>query len=181
MPVNAPGQPHVLEVEYPSDVPQTMGISVVEPNAAGAVMPIGLDSGVYVTDDDTEKKPQLAKHRVTFWPRTKTPLLLITNRRPGTRTVYGKITVSGSRASQFSMLNMGRADGGNVLPPAFVDAKRSERLWAGYMDRPLFVENFSAPNALDQQSRRSLDDWNTFYQGGTRLIRCYLGTSDTTV
>ncbi len=33
-------------MDYPSDVPQTLGISIVEPNAAGALMPIGLDSGV---------------------------------------------------------------------------------------------------------------------------------------
>ena len=46
LPIKRPGQPHVLEVDYPSDVPQTMGISIIEPNAAGAVLPIGLDSGV---------------------------------------------------------------------------------------------------------------------------------------
>jgi len=44
LPIAQPGRPHVLEVEYPGDVPQTLGISVVEPNAAGAMMPIGLDT-----------------------------------------------------------------------------------------------------------------------------------------
>ena len=29
-------------------MPQTLGISVLEPNAAGALVPIGLDSGVEV-------------------------------------------------------------------------------------------------------------------------------------
>ena len=39
------GAPHILEVEYPSDVVQTLGISVIEPNAAGARSPsIELDS-----------------------------------------------------------------------------------------------------------------------------------------
>ncbi len=46
--ITHPGMPHILEVEYPSDLPQMLGISVVEPNAAGAVLPIGLDSGVCV-------------------------------------------------------------------------------------------------------------------------------------
>ena len=46
LPITQPGRPHVLEVDYPGDVPQTLGISIVEPNAAGALMPIGLDSGV---------------------------------------------------------------------------------------------------------------------------------------
>ena len=101
LPINNPGQPHVLEIEYPSDVPQSLGISLMEPNAAGTVAPIGLDSGVYVSDEEAENVPQLVKHRVTFWPRTKTPLLLVTNRRQGSRAVYGKITVLGARIHSF--------------------------------------------------------------------------------
>ena len=34
--VSEPGRPHVLEIEFPSDVPQTLGLSILEPNAAGA-------------------------------------------------------------------------------------------------------------------------------------------------
>ncbi len=41
---------------------------------------------------------------------------------------------------------------------------------AGYLERPLFTENFSAPESLDAFSHRSLDDWNTFYLGATRLV-----------
>ncbi len=172
LPITNPGQPHVLEIEYPSDVPQSMGISLIEPNAAGAVSPIGLDSGVYVSDEEAENTPQLARHRVVFWPRTKTPLLLITNRREGSRAIYGKISVLGTAHSQFPVLSsLGRAETASVLPPAFADHRRPDRLWAGYLDRPLFVENFSAPEALDATSHRSLDDWDTFYQGGTRLVK----------
>ena len=87
-----PGQVHVLSIEYPSDVPQAMGLSVLEPNAAGAVMPIGLDSGLFVSDDEAENPPRLLKHSIIFWPKTKTPLLLVTNRRNGSRAVFGKIT-----------------------------------------------------------------------------------------
>jgi hypothetical protein len=170
LPINQPGQAHVLEIEYPSDVPQAMGISLIEPNAAGAVVPIGLDSGVYVSDEEAESAPALARHRVVFWPRTKTPLVLLTNRRHGARAVFGKITVSSAPHAQFSMLSLGRTGGGNALPPAFPDGQRSERLWSGYLDRPLFVENFSAPESLDPVNRRSLDDWQTFYQGASRLV-----------
>jgi hypothetical protein len=172
LPINQPGQAHILDIEYPSDVSQAMGLSLIEPNAAGAVMPIGLDSGVYVSDEDAENPPQLAHHRVVFWPRTKTPLLLVTNRRQGSRAVYGKITVLGAAHSQFPVLSsLGRSEGGSVLPPAFAEHRRPDRFWAGYLDRPLFVENFSAPEALDTSNHRSLDDWNTFYQGGIRLVK----------
>jgi hypothetical protein len=53
LPIHRPGEPHVLEVDYPSDVPQTLGISILEPNAARAVVPIGLDSGVEQSEDAT--------------------------------------------------------------------------------------------------------------------------------
>ena len=46
--VSPPGRPYVLEVEYPSDVPQTLGLSIVESSAAGTLAPIGLDSGIDV-------------------------------------------------------------------------------------------------------------------------------------
>src|SRR5208283_5383843 len=42
--ISSPGRPYLLEVEYPNDVPQTLGLSIVETNAAGAFVPIGLDS-----------------------------------------------------------------------------------------------------------------------------------------
>jgi hypothetical protein len=153
--ISKPGVPHLLEVEFPSDVPQTLGVSIVEPNPAGVVTPIGLDSGVYVSEATAESPPQWQKHRLVFWPRTKSPLLLITNRRPGEIAAYGKIRV---------------LSGPSHLPAAFHPAfDRSERLFAAYLDRPLFNENFGATESLDAWSGRSLDDWQTFYEGATRL------------
>jgi hypothetical protein len=171
LPIHHPGQVHVLEVEYPNDVPQAMGISLLEPNAAGEVVPIGLDSGVYVSDEDATLAPRMARHRVVFWPKTKTPVVLITNRRPGARAVYGKITVLSGPQNQLPVLALAKGESSTMLPPAFQQPTSGGRLWAGYMDRPLLAENFGAPEAFDPPSRRSLDDWNTFYQGGSRLVQ----------
>src|SRR5262249_14886106 len=148
LPIEKPGEPHVLEVDYPSDVPQFLGISIVEPNSAGEVLPVGLDSGVYVSEEAAGEVPRLLKHRLIFWPRTRSPLVLLTNRRDGSRAVFGRFRLYAGQ---------GR------LPRAFPRQEASQRLWAGYMDRPLFPENFSAPDALDNWSGRSLDDWTTFY------------------
>ena len=71
LPIARPGQPHFVEVEYPADCAQTLGISIVEPNAAGHMTPIGLDTGIDVPDTAVSREPRLAKHRVAFWPRTK--------------------------------------------------------------------------------------------------------------
>ncbi len=83
--VAKPGQPHILEVDYPSDVIQTLGISILEPNAAGAIAPVGLDSGCYTSQQQPGDAPHWAKHRIYFWPRTAAPVVLLTNRREGSR------------------------------------------------------------------------------------------------
>jgi len=156
LPVKHPGQPHVLEVEFPSNVPQQLGISVIEPNAAGAVAPVGLDSGVYLGDEARDAAPGTVKHRLIFWPRTKTPLVLMTNQSGARSAVYGKI-----RLSEHS----GRLPSAPRGSPA-----APERMIAAYYDRPLWPEHFGASEALDSTSGRSLKDWRTFYDGATRLV-----------
>lgn len=153
--IASPGEPHVLEVEYPSDVPQSLLIGIVEPNAAGAVAPLGVDSGVY-RQQAADGPPRWSRHRLTFWPRTRSPVVLIANASRDAPAAFGKLRLLSS---------------GRHLPvdQELVDLP-SERLLAGYLDRPLFAENFSAPEALDEPSARSLDDWATFHAGGIRLV-----------
>jgi len=154
--ISSPGRPYVLEVEYPSDVPQTLGLSIVETNAAGTLVPIGLDSGIDVSDEAAAAAPHWERHRLIFWPRTGSPLLLITNRRERSPAVYGKIRVLG---------------GWERLPATdTVKGRPTRRLIAAYLDRPLLAENFSAEESLDTWSGRTLQDWKTFYQAGTRLV-----------
>ncbi len=169
-----PGQPHVLEVEYPSDVPQSLGISLLEPNAAGMVMPVGLDSGVYVSDEDADRPAELLRHRIVFWPRGKTPAGA--DHQPAAEFAGGLWQDSrvGDQPDQPAAPPHARparypARSCSVAPSA-KDPPAGGRLLAGYLDRPLFIENFSAPESLDAFSHRSLDDWNTFYSGALRLI-----------
>lgn len=152
------GKPHIVEVEYPSDVPQTLGISIVETNAVGQVVPLGLDSGVDVTRDAATEPPRMLRHRLIFWPRTSTPLVLLTNQRNNQPAIFGKIRVYA---------------GPDSLPlPDDPESEPMEdpRLLAAYFDQPFFPENFSSPEAADSWSGRSLKDWGTFYEGGKRLV-----------
>jgi hypothetical protein len=163
--LGAPGRPYVLEVDYPNDVPQTLGISVLEPNAAGAVVPIGLDSGVDVAAELIGPgAARWARHRLVFWPRTASPLVLLSNRRESTPAIYGKIRVLGGW-EHLPRLPLGPESGLAAGP-----AGAPHRLLAAYLDRPLLPENFSADEALDPCSGRSLNDWTTFHEAGTRLV-----------
>ena len=153
------GDPHILELDYPDDISQSLGISLIEPNAAGAIVPLQLDSGVSIDrsrDDSTG--PEMLRHRILFWPKTKSPIVLLTNQSAEKSVVHGKIRLL--------------AGPKHLTRSAWPDRtkKRDGRLIAGYMDRPLFAKNFGAAQKYDEWSRRSLDDWQTFYQGGTRLV-----------
>ena len=80
----------------------------------------------------------------------------MTNGRDHAPAVYGKIRVLA---------------GGERLPRLLPErAAANRRLLAAYLDRPLIPQNFSADECLDPWSGRSLDDWWTFYEGGTRLV-----------
>ncbi|WP_254512439.1 hypothetical protein [Anatilimnocola floriformis] len=150
------GRPHVLQVEYPSDLPQSLGISIVEPNAAGQVVPIGLDTGVDVSPPAAGVEAKVTRHRVIFWPQTKAPVVLLTNRRPGQAAWFGKISLQA---------------GPITLPPIRLPAtKVAQRMLATCLERPLIAENFSAGEALDPTTGRTLDDWVTFYLATTRLV-----------
>ena len=155
LPVEKVGRPHVLEVEYPSDLAQTLGISILEPNAMGKVVPLSLDSGVHVPTPTNDEQPRMLRHRLFFWPRTSTPLVLLTNRDDNSQAVFGRMRVYA---------------GPDSLPAAEFGGLASERLVAAYFDKPLFLENFGASEAADTETGRSLRDWVTFYEGARRLI-----------
>ena len=153
--VSRPGAPHILEVEYPSDHRQTLGISLLEPNSSGEITPIGVDSGVDVTVLKNPT-PDVLRHRMIVWPKTKNPVLLLTNRREDGPAVFGKVQIL-SGPDRLSRARPLGSDNG-------------ERLMAAYFSHPLFTEMFSAKQGFDTLTSRSLDDWSTFYQGGTRLV-----------
>ncbi|MCE9548344.1 MAG: family 10 glycosylhydrolase [Planctomycetia bacterium] len=167
--VSQPGQVHILEIEYPSDVPQVMTVSILEPNAAGAVTPIGLDGGIHVPKEAAGTAPYLARYRLAFWPRSREPLLLISRGADSARSVHGRIRLLGPRKFSVAGLRLGM-EPRSGLPRAVLADGTDQRLIAGYLGRPLFPENFGASEAFDAWSGGSLDDWQTFYDGGRRML-----------
>ena len=149
------GMPHVLEVEYPSDLPQTLQVSIVEPNGAGEVTPISLDTGLDVPSVATNAKGEMRRHKIIFWPQTKSPLVLLVNRRENEPAYFGKIRV---------------VAGPKTLEVARSSTAAPTRLLAAWLDKPLLCENFSAPEAVDDVTGQSRRDWLTFYLAAKRLV-----------
>ncbi len=161
LPLEAVDVPHLLEIEYPADKEQQLGISIVEPNSAGIVDGIGRDSGCYVEGLGRSTTHERTTHRVVFWPRTQAPLLLLTNQHPSTPAHFGHIRVLKRSGPQLA---------------SSTNREASHDRWvAAYISRPHLAETFgathkrSAASAFDSPFDASGDDWQTHYQATTRL------------
>ncbi|PQO27228.1 family 10 glycosylhydrolase [Blastopirellula marina] len=161
LPIESIGSPMVVEVEYPSDMPQSLGISIIEPDAAGMITPIGLDSGVEVFPPQPGDKPGERKHRLVFWPRTATPMLLLTCRDKTKPATYGRISVLAGLPKMPEEPN---------VPEASSSFDGDDRLAIAFWDKPLFAKGFGAPEDLNVASNRSLEDWVTFLEGSKRVV-----------
>lgn len=171
--VARPGAAHLLEIEYPSDVAQSVGVSLFEPDAGGALRPIGVDQGFYLDDADLKSPTRRLIRRFVIWPQTSAPLVVVMNRRSDAPAVYGKLRLLGPRAAPL-VARPWQADDPATLPHAHLpDARAEGRLLAAYFDRPKFTEAFgqdSAGDDLGPDPSRPLDDWVTFYEGARRMV-----------
>jgi hypothetical protein len=160
LPLEAIGLPHLMEIEYPTDQEQQLGISIVEPNSAGIVEGIGRDGGCYVEGLGRSGAHGRTTHRLVFWPRTQAPLLLLTNQHPTSAAHFGHIRVL-------------KRDGTDLAPG--LRAPTADRWVAAYISRPLLLETFGASNtqpatnAFNLPFEASRDDWQAHYDAATRL------------
>ncbi len=161
LPLEAVGVPHLLEIQYPADKEQHLGISIVEPNSAGIVEGIGRDSGCYVEGLGRGTTHERTTHRVVFWPRTEAPLLLLTNQHPSMAAHFGHIRVLKRSGSQL-------ASSARPVPTR-------DRWVAAYIPQPHLAETFGvsdkrpSASAFNAPFDRSRDDWQTHYEAATRL------------
>jgi len=147
-----PGRPHVLEIDYPNDALQTLGITIYEP---GSDRPT-VDTGLTTTPTNLKESSGVATYRLTFWTRTAAPILVLSERDGKQPATVGAIRLA---AAPIELPELG-AD----LPPA-------GRLVAAHLNTTMFPELFSATSAIDSQSGRALRDWVTFFEGAQRLIQ----------
>lgn len=152
-----PGLAHLVEVEYPSDVAQSLAVRIVEPSADGQVTPLGPESGVEVPPPAAGHHAQVLRHRMIFWPQTRSPYILLANLRDDRPAVFGRIDLQAG-PERLTSLALGAAPVGG-------------RMVAAYYDKPLFATQFSATQLVDPLSQRALDDWQTFLEAGQRLIQ----------
>ncbi len=156
--VKEPGIPHLLEIEIPHTQAQHLGISIVEPDAAARVTSFGRDTGFYVEAPSSNSAQGSKLFRMVFWPRTRSPQIVLVNQHPTAVAQFGRITLS----SQHPIAD--EQEAGSAKPHA-------ERLAAGYLATPRLVDNMGAAELLDPQSGLSVDSWSTFLKSSRRLAQ----------
>jgi hypothetical protein len=161
LPLEAVGAPHMLEIEYPADAEQHIGVSIVEPDAAGILRGINRDAGIYVEGLGRSETKQKQTARLVFWPRTQAPLLVMTNLHPSAAAHFGHVRVLKCTTNRLA------------TGPA-TDRLPHERMVAAYLARPTVIESLgvSRPVATTTAAVRavdSMDNADTAYLAASRL------------
>lgn len=158
LPINSPGVPHLLHVEFPSGMVQDVSINILEPDASGKYSLAGINSGVTIGDPDlmlpgVSSPDEPTRHRLVFWPRTTSPIVLLSNRSPHGPVTFGRIRLEAFKQG---------------LPTANPQIG-SNRQRIAQLNGDLLKTMFFANIPLNDQNVE-VDDWRSFYQAGSRLV-----------
>jgi len=160
LPIDQPNIPHILEVEFPAGVEQDVGVSIVEPEAIGELMRTHCETGVTIGDQDlmlpgVSASTETTKHRLVFWPKTTSPVVVISNRSRDGSVTFGKI-----RLEAFPQ-------GLPSTQPTKGIRKRIAVL-DGDMLQQMF---FTRGSTSSDPSSTNVDSWPAFLAAGNRLAQ----------
>jgi len=134
-----PGAPHRLEITLPAAERQTVSVTVVE-QVGGSV--IATFEGGF-TEDGAPGSTALTRHACTFWPQSRTPLVVVGNPSTTGAVAFGQVRVlAGPSAIE-----------------AAAPAPRGRRVW-GVLDG-LDLAGLGGMPRVDGESGGVLSDWRT--------------------
>lgn len=163
-----PNKPHRIDIEYLDAGPAAFGISFLQPDSSGQIPTYGFDSGVLIPHSiidlrqpNSDSAGTSRTHQLTCWPNQQHAYLLIANRHATESALIDRIKIFA-------------ADNDEPLAikpePASRPFQKTRKFMAFY-ESPLFPEDFSASESTDPAVNQPLDDWQTFYDGATRLVQ----------
>ncbi|MDC0934742.1 hypothetical protein OAS39_00545, partial [Pirellulales bacterium] len=156
LPVRRPGTLHAVEIQLPAGHKQDLQFCIAEPDAAGRALQFTRHTGAYCDGQMPVDDGQPASRRLVFWPRTRSPVLLLANRSSQDAAYYGSIKLL-SDASESS-------DGESIA-----EQKRSDRLLAAYLSSPNWIRTFGNGGHFDAASGLPITDWNAVITASQRL------------
>ncbi|MFM9059659.1 MAG: hypothetical protein ACKOSQ_11140 [Planctomycetaceae bacterium] len=88
-----PGVPHVVEIEYPRDQDAVVGATVLELDPSGSRVEARHSGGFEVRRADGADLDQPGMHRFVFWPATRHPVVLLSNRSRAASALLGHVRI----------------------------------------------------------------------------------------
>lgn len=161
--IRHPHLPHKLVITYPESIDTHLGFSLLEPDAAGQLVPVGIDGGVYHAAaspaSNLQKQEAESRAELLFWPKVTNPVLLFHSLGHPEAAEVAAVSVYELSSNK------------NEVSAELSLPTEKKRLVGPYLQKPLLPEIFGAAQVLDLNSHRSLDDWQTFYEAGDRLAQ----------
>lgn len=155
LPIQELGKPHLLEIEYPTSFPQKLAVSILEQSPSGALLPTSQDAGIVVDSDplSDRAKRDVSRFSMVFWPRTKTPVVLLSNASNQTPAAYGQIRVYRANDAEPQIATPNR---GRIFSLAFT--------------RPDICRQFSSSLKPSLFGLSGAEDWQAFDESISRLL-----------
>ncbi len=161
-------EPHLVVVRAPLDRSHRIVLSVLEPDATGAVRPLNVDTGMLIEPSLMHKSidSPTGEHRWIFWPRSDRSTLLIHNLDRFHSAMIQRIEILAGPVS----LPPWTAEAPHRfnVSPSF-EMTNDRRLVAVHFDRPFFWKFFGAAEVRDASGNRCFEDWTTYLTAANRF------------
>ncbi|WP_146562073.1 hypothetical protein [Posidoniimonas corsicana] len=150
LPIDRPGEPHLLEIEAPDSSPQSLDLALFDRDAIGRAAPLGDSLSAATGGGRGKSSAEVVVIRRLFWPKTDSPMLVVSNSGQ-TDAMFGKVRVR-SLAHEAGVATS-RSE--RPLPACFADGQLTRLLGATQMP--------------SSDGRYVYEDWSCFYDTATRL------------
>ena len=162
-----PGQPHLVEVEFPTDQRAAIGLVGLEPDASGTTVEVRGSSGFEVKPSDpvaVSSPPAIGRHAFAFWPTTRHPLIVVANPSCRGTAIFGRVRVTTGPLEPAPLDTHSRrtADDPRVAPsPSGSHRGRTVHAFVPTPD----LAAFGGTKRMVPGSGRCIADWQTFLAG----------------
>lgn len=150
------GMPHQIQIRIPTGQGMICSVSLLEPNQLGWFESVSIAGGFALEEGPTDDT--FATYRFLFWPTTDHSMLLLCNRGNNNVAIESISILDGPES---------------LLTDEELQDARSppNRLSLFEIDYPLFTRAFGGPLEFEPRSRRSLEDWTSWYVATMHLAQ----------
>ena len=159
------GEPYLIEIDYPSNIPQTLGIAVVDfllpwESQLNKLGQINSAATIHVAEEivrDTAAE-MTATHQLLFWAKSNTHELVLINRQPNQEALFRNVRIS------------------RVTMPEHQEDQRLPKLFEGQAQRKRIGQLLGTGHLVDSPPNNPefmaeyLNDWQGPYETSSRLI-----------